>query len=65
MNIPNIINRPDFFVLENGEKAPLAFSSAEYENRLKGLRASMAEAGVDAENANRGCHDAHPISGMG
>ena len=27
--------------------------------------ASMAEAGVDAENANRGCHDAHPISGMG
>ena len=48
MNIPNIINRPDFFVLENGEKAPLAFSSAEYENRLNGLRASMAEAGQRA-----------------
>jgi creatinase len=32
----------------NGEKAKLPFSSAEYEARLAGLRASMAQAGVDA-----------------
>ncbi|MCH7880400.1 MAG: aminopeptidase P family N-terminal domain-containing protein [Proteobacteria bacterium] len=40
--------RPDFFQLQNGSKARLPFSSAEYENRLGKLRASMGEAGVDA-----------------
>ncbi len=40
--------RPDFFQLQNGSKTRLPFSSAEYENRLGKLRASMSEAGVDA-----------------
>jgi hypothetical protein len=33
---------------DNGEKAPLPFAPAEYESRLAGLRAIMAEAGLDA-----------------
>lgn len=40
--------RPEFFQLQNGAKARLPFSSAEYENRLDKLRALMDEAGVDA-----------------
>lgn len=40
-----MIKRPDFFELENGEKAVLPFSSGEYENRLAGLRAAMEKAG--------------------
>ena len=40
--------RPEFFELPNGEKAPLPFSDAEYENRLAGLRQLMADSNVDA-----------------
>ncbi len=40
--------RPEFFRFHNGgEKVPLPFSSEEYDARLAGLRAAMAEAGVD------------------
>ena len=41
-------SRPEMYRFHNGEKAKLPFSSAEYEARLAGLRASMAQAGVDA-----------------
>ena len=40
--------RPEFFDLPNGEKAPLPFSDAEYENRLLALRQLMADQGLDA-----------------
>ena len=40
--------RPEFFELPNGEKAPLPFSDAEYETRLAALRQLMADQGVDA-----------------
>ena len=36
--------RPDFFPCENGEKAVLPFAAEEYEARLAGLRAAMADA---------------------
>lgn len=42
------MQRPQFFVCENGEKAPLPFSNAEYERRLTQLRAIMAAKGVEA-----------------
>jgi creatinase len=42
------IQRPEFFELQNGSKASLPFSDAEYENRLSGLRQLMAASGVDA-----------------
>ena len=41
-------NRPDFFTLHNGDKAPLPFSDQEYENRLRKLRTLMANRQVDA-----------------
>ena len=40
--------RPEFARIHDGEKAELAFSGAEFDARLKGLRAIMAETGVDA-----------------
>ena len=40
--------RPDFFELQNGSKANLPFSDAEYEIRLGKLRALMAGNNVDA-----------------
>ena len=40
--------RPEFFTFRNGEKAPLPFSPAEYDNRLAGLRAILAARGLDA-----------------
>ena len=40
--------RPEFFALQNGAKANLPFSDAEYENRLSGLRQLMDSSGVDA-----------------
>ena len=40
--------RPEFFQLQNGSKANLPFSDAEYENRLGKLRALMSNTGVDA-----------------
>ena len=40
--------RPEFFALQNGEKASLPFSDAEYENRLRRLRQLMSAADVDA-----------------
>ncbi|GHE90651.1 creatinase [Aliiroseovarius zhejiangensis] len=42
------MSRTQFFVCENGEKAPLPFSNAEYERRLKTLRGIMANRGIDA-----------------
>ncbi|MFY9239357.1 MAG: aminopeptidase P family protein [Roseovarius sp.] len=39
--------RPEFYRFHNGEKAPLQFSASEYDMRLKGLRARMAEMGVE------------------
>ncbi len=41
-------NRPEFFELHNGDKAPLPFSDAEYERRLAQLRALMAQQNVAA-----------------
>jgi creatinase len=41
-------SRPDMYRFHNGQKAPLPFSSAEYTARLTGLRALMAQQGVDA-----------------
>lgn len=46
--MPNSHTRPDFFVSHNGEKAPLIFSSGEYERRLKTLRSIMDEQGLEA-----------------
>ncbi len=40
--------RPDMYRFHNGEKARLAFSDAEYEARLRGLRRSMSEADLHA-----------------
>ncbi|MEM7242598.1 MAG: aminopeptidase P family protein [Pseudomonadota bacterium] len=40
--------RPEMYRFHNGEKAILPFSAQEYETRLKGLRAIMDQAGVDA-----------------
>ncbi|MFA9420812.1 MAG: aminopeptidase P family protein, partial [Gammaproteobacteria bacterium] len=40
--------RPEFFQLQNGTKAKLPFSDAEYETRLGKLRTLMSDAGVDA-----------------
>lgn len=40
--------RPDFYRLHIGEKAVLPFAGTEYEARLEGLRAAMAEIGVQA-----------------
>ncbi|MEL6508372.1 MAG: aminopeptidase P family protein [Pseudomonadota bacterium] len=42
------MNRPEFYRYHNGQKATLPFEDAEYEARLKGLRAIMAEHGVGA-----------------
>ena len=42
------LTRPEFFALENGDKAPLPFSRAEYDARLAKLRAIMAQVGVEA-----------------
>ncbi len=40
--------RPEYFQLQNGEKARLPFSDAEYEARLTALRSLMESSGVDA-----------------
>ena len=40
--------RPEFFELQNGSKANLPFSDAEYETRLGNLRQLMESAGVEA-----------------
>ncbi len=42
------LERPVSYRFHNGEKAKLPFDGAEYEARLAGLRALMADAGVDA-----------------
>ena len=44
----NVPVRPEYFPLHNGEKAPMIFSRAEYDRRLTGLRAIMAEQGIEA-----------------
>ena len=40
--------RPQRFTYHNGNKAPLAFSNSEYENRLRTLRDLMAQNGLEA-----------------
>lgn len=40
--------RPEMYRFHNGEKAPLPFSAAEYDARLKGLRDILAREGLDA-----------------
>lgn len=40
--------RPDFLVIDNGDRAILPFSDAEYESRLARLRRLMARSSVDA-----------------
>ncbi len=40
--------RPELYRFHNGAKAPLPFAPEEYEHRLAGLRALMADAGIDA-----------------
>jgi creatinase len=40
--------RPEYFQLQNGNKAKLPFSNTEYETRLAKLRTLMSDAGVDA-----------------
>ncbi|WP_135502282.1 aminopeptidase P family protein [Roseovarius aestuariivivens] len=40
--------RPEFYRFHNGEKAPLPFAASEYDARLNGLRAIMAQHGLDA-----------------
>ncbi|MEL7089076.1 MAG: aminopeptidase P family N-terminal domain-containing protein, partial [Planctomycetota bacterium] len=42
------MERPTHYRFHNGEKAALPFSNAEYESRLAGLRAALAEQGLDA-----------------
>lgn len=42
------VERPEQYRFHNGEKVPLPFAPEEYEARLAGLRAIMAEAGIDA-----------------
>ena len=42
------MERPQFFVCENGEKAKMPFSDGEYERRLSELRAIMDARGVEA-----------------
>jgi len=41
-------DRPEMYRFHNGEKAALPFSPEDYDARLCGLRAAMAEHGVDA-----------------
>jgi len=42
------MQRPDFFTIENGQKAKLPFSNKEYENRLTKLRTIMTRKNLDA-----------------
>ncbi len=42
------LQRPDSYRFHNGTKAPLPFAAEEYEARLAGLRAIMADHGVQA-----------------
>lgn len=42
------MQRPDFFSIENGEKAKLPFAESEYSERLGKLRAVMADKDLDA-----------------
>lgn len=43
-----IQTRPAFFPFSNGTPAPLPFAAEEYDTRLTGLRAILAEQGLDA-----------------
>ena len=43
----DLSTRPVSYRMRNGEKVPLPFAAAEYEARLAGLRAAMAEAGAE------------------
>lgn len=46
--MPDMNDRPQSFICHNGDKAPLPFSTAEYERRLAGLRRIMAERDLPA-----------------
>ncbi|MEM9221312.1 MAG: aminopeptidase P family protein [Pseudomonadota bacterium] len=48
MTPPPNPDRPQFFARRDGTKAPLPFSSEEYERRLGGLRAILSRHGLDA-----------------
>jgi creatinase len=48
MSMNTVNPRPEFFELHNGSKAPLAFSSHEYQRRLTGLRQLMTQSGLGA-----------------
>ena len=41
-------NRPQTFTCHNGSKAALPFTQSEYEDRITGLRAIMAQQDLDA-----------------
>ncbi len=43
-----MLEQPQTFTFENGEKVPGTFSDAEMERRQSALRAYMASAGIDA-----------------
>ena len=43
-----VTDRPEFFVCENGDKAPLPFAQSEYDDRLARLRAVMARRDIPA-----------------
>jgi creatinase len=48
MNQHSPLARPEFFTFDNGDKAPLPFAQSEYDTRLAGLRAIMADQGLEA-----------------
>lgn len=47
MSIPTN-SRPQFFTFENGDKAPLPFTDAEYQRRLSALQQHMHDTGCEA-----------------
>src|SRR5690625_7978661 len=47
-NVTNVHELERLKTLHNGEKQPLTFTDAEFERRLRGLRAIMAEKELDA-----------------
>ena len=42
------MQRPEFYICENGDKAPLPFAPEDYEARLEGLRDLMEMHDLDA-----------------
>ena len=44
------MERPDFFILKNGEKAQLPFSDKEYNQRINKLRSVMDKKNFQDQN---------------